>query len=218
MGIDRYLFKIYLSGGCEIIFTKQQFYRGSAMKAFTAISILSLLFILGCDTKTEEKNTKSSFEQRFISTPDSLVLSTIIIPGLTLITKNYGKEKDDALEILKLKHKFPLAMQTKSKVIFEEIFDEDFVFRADDEFFNKEDYINNRVNGTWEIDTVKYQNLSLQFFKDKAVLSYKNVLDGTDDYNKPTLEYYNWSDVYVKEYSGWKLLSCFLIDSRVEYK
>ena len=188
------------------------------MKAFIAILILSLLFILGCNKKTDEKNTTSSFEQHFIRTPDSLVLATIIIPGLTLITKNYGKEKDDALEILKLKHKFPLAMQTKNREIFEAIFAEEFVFRADDEFFNREDYINNRVKGAWEVDTVKYQNLTLQFYGDKAVLSYKNVLDGTDDSGKPTLEYYTWADVYVKENTGWKLLSCFNIDSRVEYK
>ena len=105
-----------------MIFTKQQFYRRTPMKAFIVIFILSILFIFGCDTKTDEKNTKSSFEQRFINTPDSLALTTIIIPGLTLITDNYEKEKDYALEILQLKHKFPLAMQTKSKEIFEEIF------------------------------------------------------------------------------------------------
>lgn len=188
------------------------------MKALIVILIIGLLFILGCDTKTDENNTQSSFEKRFINTPDSLILTTIIISGLTLITNNYEKEKDDALEILKLKHKFPLAMQTKGKVIFEEIFAKAFVFYADDEFFNRQDYINDRINGTWEIDTVKYQNLTLQFYGDKAVLSYKNVLDGTDDSGKPTLEYYTWADVYVKENTGWKLLSCFNIDSRVEYK
>lgn len=201
-----------------MIFTIQQFYIGTPMKPFIAISILSLLFILGCNTKTDEKNTTSSFEQQFISTPDSLILTTILIPGLTLITENYDNDQDDALEILQLKYKFPLAMQTKNRKIFEAIFAEEFVFRADDEFFNREDYINNRVKGTWEIDTVKYQNLTLQFYEDKAVLSYKNVLDGTDDSGKPTLEYYTWADVYVKENTGWKLLSCFNIDSRVEYK
>ena len=188
------------------------------MKSFIVILISSILLILGCDTKPDKRNEKNSFEQRFISTPDSLLLSTIMIPGVTLITKNYVKEKDDALEILNLKHKFPLAMQTKNREIFEAIFAEGFVFRADDEFFNRADYINNRVNGNWEIDTVKYQNLALQFFEDKAVLSYKNVLDGTDDSGKSTLEYYAWSDVYVLENNGWKLLSCFNIDSRVEFK
>jgi len=201
-----------------MIFTKQQFYRGTPMKAFIIHLILILLFILGCDTKTDEKNTKSSFEQRFINTPDSLALTTIIIPGLTFITDNYEKEKDYALEILQLKHKFPLAMQTKSKALFEEIFAEDFVFRADDEFFNREDYINDRINGTWEIDTVKYQNLALQIFGDKAVLTYKNMLDGTDDYGKPNIEYYSWADIYVRENGDWKILSCFNIDSRMEYK
>lgn len=213
-----YLYKTYLSGGCKMIFTKQQFYKGTPMKAFIVILILSLLFILGCDTKLDKNNSKSTFEQQFISTPDSLALTTIIIPGLTLITDNYEKEKSDALEILQLKHKFPLAMQTKSKEIFEEIFAVDFVFRADDEFFNREDYINDRINGTWEIDTVKYQNLALQFFGDKAVLTYKNILDGTDDYGKPNIEYYSWADIYVRENGDWKILSCFTIDSRMEYK
>ena len=187
------------------------------MKALI-ILFLSILFILGCNTEKPEEDTTSSFEQRFINTPDSLALTTIIIPGLTLITDNYEKEKDYALEILQLKHKFPLAMQTKSKALFEEIFAEDFVFRADDEFFNREDYINDRINGTWQIDTVKYQNLALQIFGDKAVLTYKNMLDGTDDYGKPNIEYYSWADIYVRENVDWKILSCFNIDSRMEYK
>lgn len=188
------------------------------MKAFLVFLIFCLLFIVGCETKINKNNTKSSFEERFIKTPDSLALTTIIIPGLTLITNNFEKEKNDALEILGLKHKFPLAMQTKSKEILAEIFAENFVFRADDEFFNRQDYINDRISGTWEIDTVTYQNLALQFFGDKAVLTYKNTLDGTDDFGKPNVEYYSWADIYVRENGYWKLLSCFNIDSRMEYK
>lgn len=58
--------------------------------------------------------------------------------------------------------------------------------------------------GTWTIDTVKYENLVLQFLGDVAVLTYRNSVKGTDDIGKAVTEHYCWADFYFKESGKWK--------------
>ncbi len=57
----------------------------------------------------------------------------------------------------------------------------------------------------------------LQFFGEIAVLTYRNILKGTDDFGKPDIEYYSWADIYVKENGKWKAAGGHLIDQRIEY-
>lgn len=174
-----------------------------------------LLICTSCDRKPNE--TKKEFQEVYISDPDSVSTPTVLIPGLTLITDNFELGRNDALKILQLKHHLPLAMQTKNRDLFEDVLATDFTFRAENEFFNRADYIDNRVSGSWTIDTVRFENLVLQLFDTKALLTYKNTLKGTDDKGKADIEKYSWADIYVKQGDSWKILMIHEIDSRIEY-
>jgi hypothetical protein len=176
-----------------------------------------MMTITSCQKKQETIASNHQYQQVFIKDLDTISTPTIFIEGLNLITKDVEKDQVNALEILALKHKWPLAMKTKSRELFEEILSNDFVIRGEDEFLTRQDYINDRVAGIWTIDTVRYQNLVLQFFDNKALLTYRNVLNGTDDNGVPDREFYTWADMYVKENGNWKILSSNGIDARYEY-
>ena len=139
------------------------------------------------------------------------------IKNFDLITNNVKADSTDAKEIMQVKRKLPLAMQGKDSALFNEILAKGFTMRGEKEFLNRSDYIKNRVAGTWTIDTVKYQNLALQFFGDIAVLTYRNILNGTDDFGKADTEYYSWADIYIKENGKWKIGAIHNIDARIEY-
>ena len=179
--------------------------------------ILLLAFCCSCNDNTSAIEDSRAFVQVFIPDPDSLSTPGIGISGVTLVSRDPEKDKADAIAILALKHKWPLAMKTKDRVLFEEILANDFIFRAEDEFFNRADYIQDRVNGTWTIDFVLYQNLVVQIFGQTALLTYRNILDGTTDDGIPDREYYSWADMYVKENGTWKILGSHLIEGRMEY-
>ncbi|MCB9080294.1 MAG: nuclear transport factor 2 family protein [Lewinellaceae bacterium] len=144
---------------------------------------------------------------------------TVIIDHCRLITNNPAVDSLEARAVLAVKRGLPLAMQGKDSTLFETILASNFSFTSDStEFFNRNAYIQDRIHGTWTIDTVTYQNLTLQFLRpDLGLLTYKNVLRGTDDKGQPDLEYYTWADIFIKENKQWKYLVVHGIDSRVEY-
>lgn len=187
------------------------------MKMILISFLLVLSFFCSCESDSADRGNGRSFVQVFIADPDSLATPGISISGVTLVSRDPEKDKADAIEILALKHKWPLAMKTKDKALFEEILAKDFVFRAEDEFFNRSDYIQDRVNGTWTIDFVLYQNLVVQIFGQYALLTYRNILDGTTDDGIPDREYYSWADMYTKADGTWKILGSHLIEGRMEY-
>jgi hypothetical protein len=182
------------------------------------IVVISSMIYFSCDNKPSLNQSQGKYEQFYIRDIDSTSTPTIKIHGLTLVTKNIDDERRDAIEILKLKHSWPLAMQTKNRELFEKILSKDFTFRGEDEFYTKTDYIDNREVGTWTIDTVTYENLVLQFFDGRALLTYRNILNGTDKNGVEDTEYYCWADIYVKESDGWKILGSHNIEGRIEYK
>ncbi|MGB5008075.1 MAG: nuclear transport factor 2 family protein [Ferruginibacter sp.] len=178
--------------------------------------ILILLFMIcGCKAPVIPVTASGSFQQ--IKINEENITPTVDIKSFVLITNDRAKDSMEAREIMKVKRNFPLAMQQKDSSLFEQILATGFIFRADDEFFNRADYIQNRIHGTWSIDTVRYENLALQFFGEMAVLTYKNSLNGSDDAGRPNLEKYTWADMYVKEHGKWKLLSVHCIDTKIEY-
>jgi len=185
------------------------------MKSLSAILISILTLISGCNEKTPSTIGEKEFVQITIS--EANTTPTIDIKNFTLITNNVKADSSEAVEILKVKRNFPLAMQTKDSALFESILARNFTFRGENEFFNRNDYIHNRINGTWTIDTVKYQNLALQFFSGLGILTYRNILNGTDDSGKSDVEYYSWADIYIKENGDWKILGVHNIDARIEY-
>jgi hypothetical protein len=159
------------------------------IKSIVLYSTFVLTIFFACDNKPN--GTEKEFQQIYLSDQDSISTPTVLITGLTFVTNNFELEKNDALEILRLKHSLPLAMQTKNRDLFEDILAKGFTFRAENEFFNRADYITNGVTGTWTIDTVRFENLVLQLFDKKALLTYKNILKGRDDNGKADIEKYS---------------------------
>ena len=179
------------------------------------ITICITVGLISCKLENQKHAPNKDYVQILIEEENTT--PTVDIPNFTLITNNPDAERGEAGEVLKVKRKIPLAMQAHDSVLFDETLAKDFTFRAADEFFNRADFIQNRIAGTWTIDTVKYQNLALQFFGDIALLTYRNILTGTDDAGKADLEYYSWADVFKKENGAWKFLSIHCMDARVEY-
>lgn len=183
--------------------------------------LFALIVLLSCNAEKEnnaaaEKPVAKNLQQ--ITVTEENFTPTVDIKSFSLVGDSSGAQIADAREILKIKRKWPLAMQQKNRKLFEEILSKDFSMRGEDEFFgNREDYIKDREKGTWSIDTVKYENLVLQFFGDIAVLSYRNKLTGTDIAGIPNKEFYTWADMFKKEDGAWKILASHCIDARVEY-
>jgi hypothetical protein len=180
-----------------------------------------LTVLLSCNSNKEndtaaEKPVSKDLHQIIITEENST--HTIDIKNFSLIGDSSETQIADAKEILKVKRKWPMAMQQKSRVLFEEILSKDFSMRGEGEFFgNREDYIKDREKGTWSIDTVRYENLVLQFFGEIAILTYRNKLKGTDIAGIPNKEFYTWADMFKKENGAWKILASHCIDARVEY-
>ncbi len=185
------------------------------MKTYLGIIIGISLFWVSCEKKNASSSNRD-FQKVLIV--ESNTSPTVDIKNFTLITNNRDLDSINAIKILQLKRSFPMAMQKKDRKLFESILADSFTFHAENQFFaRKADYINDRVNSTWTIDTVRYQNLVLQLFGETAVLTYRNVLKGTDNSGKPDIEYYDWADIYVKENGNWKIGGVHEIESRVEY-
>ncbi len=89
------------------------------------------------------------FSSLILTITISILIRTVfnkVVPNL--ITNNAEAEINDAKEILKVKWKAPLAMQTKDSASFNEILAKKFTFRAEDQFFSKRnDFIKNRITG-----------------------------------------------------------------------
>jgi ketosteroid isomerase-like protein len=80
-----------------------------------------------------------------------------------------------------------------------------FISQGEDEFFNREEYIRDRVNGKWLITDVKYENLVLEFFGDLGMLTYRNKVTEKDEFGKVNLYTWFWTDIWVKENGRWKI-------------
>jgi len=179
--------------------------------------LLGLIALLnGACNQSQLTGKTTGYEEKLIT--EANLTPTVDIRNYTLITNNFPHDSISAIEILRLKRNLPLAMQRKDSVLFDSILSIGFTYRGEDEFYkNRKDYIRNRVNARWTIDTVQYQNLVLQFFGEIAILTYRNTLNGTDDNNRPVIEHYSWADIYGKENGKWKIKGMHEIGSRVEY-
>lgn len=182
------------------------------MRLHNLLFLLSIGFTFGC---TQNNSNVSNYIQ--VNIKEANTTPTVDIKDFTLVSNNLIADSIEAIEIMQVKRNLPLAMQKHDSLLFESILSKNFTFRAQNEFFNRTDYIANRVHGTWTIDTVKFKNLVLQFFNQTAILTYTNILNGTDDNGKPDTEYYSWADIYLKENGKWKIAGVHEIESRIEY-
>ena len=152
-----------------------------------------------------------------LTIPVDQKLSSIDIKSYSLITSDAERDRPAAAEIMRVKAEWPRAMQTKSKTLFESILARSFTFRAEGEWHERDAYIRDRVGSVETVETVRYENLVLQFFGDVAVLTYRNIVSGADGATGlPETWHYSWADVFVREDGRWKIGGSHLISERSE--
>ena len=195
---------------------------------YFAFTLLLITLLTGCQVGERSTNQQSNLvEHTGVSKNLSqLTIKTetnnpnIGISSYTLITDDAEAHRQDAEAIMQVKKNFPLAVQTKDRALFEHILARDFIFRGEGEggLLGREDYINDRTNPSGgRVLSADFKNLVLQFFGDIAVMTYRNIVKGTDASGQPDpAEYISWADIYVREGGEWKLGAAHVIDYRTE--
>lgn len=170
--------------------------------------------LISCSKKQNEP--RKSYSLLEISEDNST--PTVDISKYSLINDSQNDRSTDANEILKVKRKWPLAMQSLNPLEFDSILSKGFTFKSSNTFFNREDYITNRTTpDNWKITFVEYDNVTLQFFEDTAVLSYKNHVRNENTVTREVeIEHISWVDIYIKENKKWMLGAAHSIDYRLE--
>jgi hypothetical protein len=190
------------------------------MKTISILIVGLLALASGCRNKEALPDPDSQYVQ--VTIPEENLTPTVDIKEFVLVTDNYEAQLKDAKEILKVKRNFPLAMQTKDESIFNSILARKFSFRAEDEFYNRADYIKDRTTCNDTVNAVKYENLVLQLFGNTGVLTYRNIVENKGILHDSVImaknwnEYMSWADIYVREDGQWKIQSVHEIEYRTD--
>jgi len=191
------------------------------MKKTIYILLITLPIAFSCKQLQEtdnniDKNLANDYSAIVILEDNST--SSVDISKYTLISNGQKDRRSDAKEILKVKRKWPLAMQSLNPLEFESILSKNFIFKGGDNFVTRADYIKNRTTANeWKITFVKYDNVTLQFLGDTGILSYMNLVTN-ENINTGAIEYerISWVDIYAIEHGEWKIESAHAIDYRLE--
>ncbi len=188
----------------------------SSMTSMVKTKFILLVVITGLLSCNESQNVETTYS--YLEVNEDNPTPTVDISKYSLINDSQNDRRNDAKEILKVKRKWPLAMQSLNPVEFDSILSKKFTFKSATTFFNREDYIEDRTTpDDWKITFVEYDNVTLQFFDDTAVLSYNNHVRNENKVTREVeIEHISWVDIYLKENDKWKLGAAHSIDYRVE--
>jgi Domain of unknown function (DUF4440) len=123
------------------------------------------------------------------------------------------RKRAEAEAVMRVKVELPRAVQTKEPNRFERILARDFVFRAEDQFYGRADYIRARVNNKDTVMTADFDNVVLHFVADMALLTYRNTVVMEPGGPEHTVRM-TWADILIKEDGQWKFRAVYLIDSK----
>ncbi len=160
---------------------------------FTAICFIVAFAIFG------QRIEKIVLVKTELNTP------TARIDTIRLITSDFLKDSAKAQELIHAKVLLPLAMQKHDAILFDSILSKYFIYYGEEAFFNRQEYIQDRVNGNWTITDVQYENVVLKFYSDLAVLSYRNLVKELDAFGKEQNYVWFWTDIWIFENGRWKL-------------
>lgn len=144
-------------------------------------------------------------EYKLFHIKTDLKTPTARIDTLTLITNNFLRDSANAQELIHTKVLLPLAMQKHDAALFDSVLSKDFIYHGEEAFFNRQEYINDRVNGKWTITDAQYENVVLEFYNNLAVLSYRNIIKEIDEFGKSQTYVWFWTDIWKNENGRWKL-------------
>ncbi len=132
----------------------------------------------------------------------------------TLITDDLERDRAIAEAVIQAEIGLPHAMQTKQRPDFEAVMAKNFMFRAENEFFDREGYISNRVGDSSKVKQVDYRNVAIQLYGDRALVTYSMIVENEPGGSGSLKADMSWADVLVKEDGQWKYESAHLIESR----
>jgi len=187
------------------------------MRQIISLVLVSTI-LLSCHEKKQQPEAEAGGAFTTVEITEENTTPSVDISKYILITDSKTDRRADAREILQVKRKWPLAMQSKSKPAFDSILTSNFVFKGGTTFYNREDYINDRtLPHEWKITFVKYDNVTLQFFGNTAILSYANqVRNEHTGTGAIEIEHISWVDIFLKENDKWKIGAAHSIDYRVD--
>ncbi len=193
------------------------------MKLSSALIFFSLI-AFGCESNKKDTPTKAGLKKDTVASKKfsqikikaDYIIPTVGIDSFTLITNLPEDQIEDAKAIMRAKVIIPLAMQKHDAALFDSVLAKNFILKGGDEFFEREAFIRNRVEGKWMISYVQYENLVLQFFDEIAVLTYRNIVTEKDAQGIPKKWRISWADIWIKEYGEWKIKAGYGIDNREE--
>ena len=151
------------------------------------------IVLIGCQANensvTNQRNaTKQTGEsKKYIQVTRKIDnnIRSIGMDNYNLITDDLGRDSTEADAVMRAKVIVPLAMQKHNAVSFDSILAKDFTAQGENEFFEREAFIQNRVKGKWMISDVQYENLVLQFFGNIGLLTYRNTVKEIDEEDMP---------------------------------
>ncbi|MBN8653847.1 MAG: nuclear transport factor 2 family protein [Cytophagales bacterium] len=178
--------------------------------------ITTLLFSLSVVLLSCTQNETTTYSA--ITIIEKNLTPTVDIANYTLLQAQHEDRQSDAEMILNVKRKWPLVMQAPSSIGFDTLLSKNFTFTDNGKLFNRQDYITDRLAASdWKITLVTYTNLTLQFFNDTALLTYKNQVTNEHVITKEVeIEYISWADIYVQENNTWKIGATHVVDFRME--
>ncbi|HMO80635.1 MAG TPA: nuclear transport factor 2 family protein [Pyrinomonadaceae bacterium] len=181
---------------------------------------IATLFLLGCNSTSNTAATSTKEQARHEATVIRVEseIPTVEMTEYVLIAATGDERKTDAAAIMAVKVRWPLAMQSKDVKEFEAILADGFTFVGGGKVINRDEYIKDRTSpDDWRITHVKYDGLTLQYFGEIAVLSYRNRVTNTNSVTgEIEIEAINWLDVFKKENGTWKIASAHVVDFRIE--
>jgi ketosteroid isomerase-like protein len=191
------------------------------MKTLALVFVYSVVLIshqagYGNSNSVPGREQKEEMKKRYA--PVTITINrpfpNVDITSYVVITDDVEARRKDTEVIMRLKAEFPLAVQTKDAALFDRILARSFTFRAEDQFWQREEYIRNRVERPEMVESPRYENLVLQFFGDTAVLTYRNIVDVQHESGKRQTLHMSWADVYIKEAGEWKIGAAHLIEMK----
>jgi Domain of unknown function (DUF4440) len=189
------------------------------MKLVLFLVLLLTIFLTGCGAN--DRSIESSTDKAEAKPATQVTFTTrskypqVRLSSYTLLSDDVEARKADAEAVMQVKIELPRAVQTKEADRFDRILARNFVFRTDDQFYNRADYIRARANNKDTVRTAAYENVVLQFIGDIAFLTYRNVVVVEPGGPEHTV-HMTWADILVKEDGQWKFSAVHLIDSKIE--
>jgi len=178
------------------------------MKYFVS-GVLIAFTIISCNNHQKESTKLISIDtgKKYMQVKCTIDINvpTVGITTYTLITSNLEKDSSEARQLLSAKVILPLAMQKHDAKLFDSTLAADFIYHGEEAFFNRAEYIHDRVTAKWMISDVQYENLVLEFFDGYGILTYRNKVKEKDEFGKDQLYTWFWTDVWIKENGRWKL-------------